>query len=310
MFYGANGHHDYTQDIATQIAGLRTMGMEPGYYRVAWDGPHCLDYLVNLASALRESDIEMICCVNLTMTDQQGNVFATEAQAFHEGWKVGARVAAALIPLGVTLFETGNELDAKNGIRVPVQDVQGGVREDFLNDIFPALRGVINGCGQAIRTMGGRDTQILSNAFTACSFACADMLWDGEQPDGSGGHQRIRWDGTNWHNYACYGSMLNMSMDYQKPNVNLLDHLKAKYGVPIYITEWNGNEGDTDDQRTAWANQFMSEIYGAGRSLFDVRAMCVYQLICGDPWGVLNFDQTVQQNFGQTVQEFIALNPA
>jgi hypothetical protein len=311
MFYGANGHWDYLQSPEEQIARLQMMGMEPGYYRVAWDGWNTLDYLVRMASALRasEADIEMICCLNVAMTDDNGKIFASEAEAYHAGHWVGSECAQALLPLGVKIFQCGNELDGKNGIRIPVQDVQGGVPEDFDNNLFPALRGVLRGCTDAVRRAGGPSVTIGSNAFTACSFACSDMLWDGTQPDGSSGHAPLRWDVTTWNNYMCYGSMLDMSMDYQKPNVNLLDHLKAKYGRPIFVTEWNGNEGDTDAQRTEHAKKFMADMY-AWRHMFDVRALIVYQLICGDPWGVTNWDGTLQTDFGATVRDFIAANPA
>ncbi|MGF6607097.1 hypothetical protein OKW45_001997 [Paraburkholderia sp. WSM4175] len=309
MFYGANGHWDYNHTIDQQIEALRMMGMEPGYYRVAWEGPHTMDYLVNLATALRETGIDMICCINLSMVNERGELYASEGEAYHAGWMAGAKVAAALAPLGVTIFQTGNELDAKEGIRVD-QRMQGGVPEDFRNSHFPSLRGVINGCAQAVRTVGGPHVQIASNCFTACSIACSDMLWDGMQPDGSGGHPKLRWDITTWNNYQCYGSMLDMSLDYMKPRVNLLDHCKSKYGVPIIVTEWNGNEGDTDDQRTEWAKQFMDEIYWSGRELYGVEALVVYQLICGDPWGVINYDMSLQHNFGRTVRDFIMTHPA
>jgi hypothetical protein len=286
------------------------MGMEPGYYRVTSEGGgESLDYLCALAKALQGTGIIMDCCIDLSMTTGDGELFTTESEAFDAGWEAAYTTASALVPLGVGIFETGNELDAKNGIRVPVQSVQGGVPEDFSNDIFPILRGVLNGCTSALRLVGGSSVQVASNGFTACSFACSDMLWHGTQPDGSTGHTPIRWDITNWHNYEDYGSMLDMSMDYEKPNTNLLDHLKAAYGKPIIVTEWNSKESNDDDQRSAWATQFMGEMYGA-RELFDVRALIVYQLFCGDPWGVVNFDCSIQSTFGETVRDFIAANPA
>jgi hypothetical protein len=308
-FYGANGHFDYPQSPEEQIGFLRNMGMEPGFYRVAYEGSEqSLDYLERMAQALQATDIQMICCIDLSMTDDTGELFVTEGAAYGAGYAMGEAAARALVPLGVTIFECGNELDAKNGIRVPVQSVQGGVTEDFDNDIFPVLRGVLNGCMTAVRDVAGFTVLIGSNAFTACSFACADMLWDGTQPDGTSGHIPLRWDVTCWHNYACYGSLLEMSMDYEKPNANVLDHLRCKYGVPIFITEWNADEDDSDDDRTAHASAFLADMH-AWRDTFDVRAVIVYQLVCGDPWGVVQGDGTVVENFGTTVRDFIAANP-
>jgi hypothetical protein len=310
MFYGANGHWDYKQTPDEQIAALRMMGMEPGYYRMATDGGHTLGAVVNVAKALRSTSIQMICCCDIKMVDGNGQLYANESEAYYAGYKTGIKVATALVPHGVNIFETGNELDAANGIRIPVQDVQGGVPEDFENANFPSLRGVINGCYDAVRAVGGSTVRIASNGFTACSFACSDMLADGTQPDGSSGHRPVLWDITNWHNYRCYGSMLDMSMDYMKPTCNLLDHLKAKYKRPIFVGEWNANESDDDATRASWATQFLGELYGAGRDMFGVEAAIVYHLICGDPWGVVNYDQTIQSTFGETVRDFIAAHPA
>jgi hypothetical protein len=195
MFYGANGHYDYLQSIDEQIAGLRTMGMETGYYRVTYEGhQHSLDYLHNLARALRGTGIRMICCINMSMCNADGELYENESGAFHAGYKAGFNGAKTLVPLGVTIFEMGNELDAKEGIRTPEQAVQGGMTWDFLNSHFPGLRGVMNGCMSAVRAVGGPTVQIASNAFTACSIACADMLWDGTQPDGSTGHPKLRFN--------------------------------------------------------------------------------------------------------------------
>jgi hypothetical protein len=310
MFYGANGHYDYDQSIDEQIAALRLVNVDPGYYRIATHGDEeSLGYAIDLARALQDTDIKMICCVDINHCDPNGVLYDSEAEAHYAGYQMAYKVANELVPLGVEIFETGNELDAKNGIRIPEQAVQGGVPEDFDNAQFPALRGVLNGCTAGLRAIGGRNVQVASNGFTACSFACSDMLWDGLQPDGSSGHTPVRWDLTNWHNYRCYGSMLDMSMDYQKPNVNLLDHLKAKYGKPIYLGEFNANEDDDDATRASWANETLDMLYGY-RDMFDIRAAIVYQLICGDPWGVVNYDQTIQSTFGETVRDFIASHPA
>lgn len=308
MFYGVNGHYDYLQSVDEQIAMLQMLGM--AYYRCTYEGnPESLDYLERLAQALQATDIDLICCVNLNMTGDDGQLHASEAQAHNVGWQMGYECAQALVPYGVRIFECGNELDSKNNIRQPVQDVQGGVPEDFDNAQFPALRGLLNGCAAGVRTVGGVSTLIASNAFTACSIACADMLWRGQQPDGSTGHTPVRWDLTNWHNYRCYGSPMSMSMDYEKPSINLLDHLKSSFGKPIIFTEWNANEGDDDATRSDWAKQFLGEML-TGRDMFGVQAACCYQLIAGSPWGLCNGDGSLIQTFGQTVHDFIQANPA
>ena len=307
MFYGANGHFDYSQTIAQQIAGLQLMGMTS--YRVTYENSTAsLNYLVSLAQALAGTNITPIVCIDLDMAPG-GTLYASEGAAYAGGFAAGQTVAQALAPYGVNFYETGNELDAKNGIRIPVQAVQGGIPQDFANSLFPILRGVINGCMAAIRTYQPA-ALIVSNAFTACSTACADMLWDGRQPDGSYGWPQLRWDVTNWHNYEDYGLMSQMSMDFQKPTTNVWDHLMCKYGRPIICTEWNGKQSDTDAQRATWATTFLNDATKWAK-LFpgSILAVCVYQLFNGTPWGVLNADGTVESTFGTTVKNYIAANP-
>lgn len=310
MFYGVNGHYDYSESIAQQIADLKTMGFTS--YRVAYEGNSTsLSYLQNLATALKGTGITPIVCIDSSMCDGNGNLYPTEAAAYAAGYAYAQPVAAALVPLGVTIFECGNELDTKNNI-LTIPGVLGGLAADFNCANFPSLRGVLTGVYQAVRDVGGPSVQIASNAFTAGDIACADMLWDGKQPDGTSGHTPVRWDITNWHNYQIYGDPISgaMALDYQKPTFNLCDHLTAKYGKPIIFTEWNGSAGDTDAQRAAWATQFMTEAqYYAKIGLFPIQAICCYQLYNGSPYGVMNGPGQVEATFGTTVQSFIAANP-
>lgn len=316
MFYGANGHFDYSAPISQQIANLQTMKMTS--YRVAFEPGNatCLTYLQNLATALKGTGITMICLVDTSMCDGNGNLFLTEAAAYQAGYQMGYACASALVPLGVNIFECGNELDAKSNIRTYAGE-QGGVAVDFQNVNFPSLRGVLTGCYDGIRAVGGPSVRIASNAFTACSIACADMLWDGKQPDGTCGHTPVRWDITNWHNYEDYGNPFDgtMSMDYMKPDINLCDHLQAKYidkngnSLPIMFTEWNSRASDTDAQRSAWASTFMGWAYGLRKQL-NLLAICGYQLYNGSPFGMMNqADGSIVQTFGTTVQSFISSNP-
>jgi hypothetical protein len=308
MFYGVNGHYDYNQSIAQQVADVKMMGFTS--YRATYEGNDAsLTYLKNIATALKGTGITLVCCIDLSMCDSTGALFTSEALAYQTGFNEGLLVAQALVPLGVTIFECGNELDSKNNIRTYVGE-QGGVAVDFQNSVFPALRGVMNGCMTAVRLVGGSKVKCASNGFTAASIAVADMLWDGTQPDGTSGHMPVRWDITSWHNYEDYGNPFDgtMSMDYQKPNINLCDHLKAKFGKPILFTEWNSKASNTDAERSAWATQFMTGARNA-KDVFGIMGIMVYQLYCGDPWGVVNFDLTIKQSFGQTVKNFIAANP-
>ena len=81
--------------------------------------------------------------------------------------------------------------------------------------------------------------------FCVADTGASDALWDGMQPDGSGGHPVVRWDITTWHNYEVYGDIFNIGQDGASPGFDLPTYCKARYGVPFIISEWNANPEDS-----------------------------------------------------------------
>jgi len=106
-------------------------------------------------------------------------------------------VATALAPYGVTLYECGNELTRDPAI-IFDSATAGTYTKDFNNANWPIMRGVIRGMIDGIKSV--QPGAKVGVNFCVADVAASDMLWVGQQPDGTGGHPTMRWDITTWHN--------------------------------------------------------------------------------------------------------------
>jgi len=266
--------------------------------------------LVALAKAFIGTGITLYVCIDFALLDAAGNVWLTEEAAYNGGYQAGYTVASALVQYGVTLFECGNELDTKNGINP--SNTTGEFVTDFTGtlqgkSLFTMLRGCMRGCIAGIHA-ASPNALAGSNAFTQCGFGCMDGLWFGYAPDGTGGHPPVNWDFTAFHNYRVYGSLLGMSGNFATNNwVNMLEKMWRNYGKPIFISEFNGNSGDTDAQRASWVQQEMGR-YLAHRNQYGVQGWIVYSAFDG-PYNVLTTFNTLQSTLGTTFAAFITANP-
>ena len=89
------------------------------------------------------------------------------------------------------------------------------------------------------------------------------MLWNGKQPDGSGGHQPLYWAITTWHNYEPYGTIFDIGTDGAGPGFNLPEYVKARYGVPFMMTEWNAAPETQGDEWADYITRELTGYYGA-----------------------------------------------
>ena len=306
IFWGANSHFDDTQSIAMHIAGMKTMGMK--LMRITWEGGSSLSTIQSYAQAFQAdgTGLQLLVCLDLSISPDGSSLYASEAAAYAAAYSAAVTVASALAPYGVTMFECGNEMDTKFSINTG--DPQGGFASDFNNAKVVIFRGIQRGAIDGIHSVNPA-LIACSNAYTVCSIALADMMWNGTQPDGSSGHPLVRWDVTSWHNYEDYGPLMGVEMGNSRPWVNIYAYANKHWGgKPIMITEWNGKASDTDPQRAAWASRFMYEAY-SNRYKYNIAAVLVYELY-GNPWAVLDgVANTPISTFGTTVQSFITANP-
>ena len=310
VFWGGNCHFDDMSGFggsvttAQLVSNLQALGMTT--VRATYEGPTSLPSLVNIANALRGTGIQMYCCIDVDTTSNGSTFWPTEQAAYNNAYAIARNVALTLQPLGVTMFEAGNELDTKHGINT-VGD-QGSATASFSNSQWPVFRGTIAGALDGIKSVPG--TLSASNAFTLCGIGASDGLWNGTAPDGSSGYRQLRWDITAWHNYSPYGSLMCISRSFQKPNMNLLEYVSRKYQRPIMISEFSGASGNTEAQQLAWWTYLASDYY-ANRYKYNIMGCMTYQLYQGfPPWALVQTPSTntLYATFGVGVKNFIAAN--
>lgn len=283
LFYGMNGHFDYVYTPAQLVSILRGLGCTT--YRVSGGtSPNVLNSLVNIAKGFQGTGMNLFVCIDQGMRDANNNLYANENVAYNEGYSVGATIASALAPYGVTMYECGNELTRRPEI-VLNSACAGNYVNDFNNTNWPLMRGVMRGMMDGVKSV--QPNARCGINFTVADTAAADALWDGTQPDGSSGYTPLRWDITTWHNYEVYGDVFDVGTDGAGPHFDLPAYCKGRYGVPFMITEWNANPEDTTDYRGSYITQRLGEWY-ANRKVDNIESVMYFVLDSGNTeWGVM-----------------------
>ncbi|SEJ81796.1 hypothetical protein [Paraburkholderia diazotrophica] len=305
MFYGVNGHFDYTYTPSQLVSILRNMGCTS--YRVGCtDDPKQLNAVSKLAAAFQAAGLQLLVLINQGVYDSNGNVFSSESAAYSRGQQVAMAVANALKQYGVTLYECGNELTRQNATILDFTNA-GTKAVDFNNRNWPAMRGVMRGMIDGVKS-------VQSNAkcginFCVADIGAADALWDGMQPDGTGGYPKVRWDITTWHNYEVYGDIFNIGIDGSGPGFDLPTYCKARYGVPFIITEWNTGPEKAQDYRASYISNTLSKYYQARKS-HNIQAVMYYVLDSGNnTYGVMTNGTTLNPPYS-ALTSFMTGNPA
>ncbi|CAG9231750.1 conserved hypothetical protein [Paraburkholderia sabiae] len=283
MFYGINGHYDYTYTPAQLVSIVQGMGCKS--YRVGCtDDPKQIAAVSKIAQAFQSAGLTLLVLINQGVYDSNGKVFTSESAAYTRGQQAAMAVANALKAYGVTIYECGNELTRQNATMLDFTNA-GTKAVDFNNANWPAMRGVMRGMIDGVKA-------VQSNAkcginFCVADIGAADALWDGMQPDGSGGHPKVRWDITTWHNYEVYGDIFNIGTDGSGPGFDLPTYCKARYGVPFIITEWNTGPEKTQAYRASYISSTLSKYYQA-RKTHNIQAVMYYVLDSGNnTYGVM-----------------------
>lgn len=304
IFYGMNGHYDYTYSTDQLISMLTTIGCTT--YRLAVeDFSKSLPAIVNVASAFQNTGMTLFPCIDCGLTDSNGNLWADEQTAYNQGYTWGQTTAKALMPYGVTMYECGNELTRRGQIVID-STCAGNKASDFNNANWPIMRGVMRGMIDGVKSV--QPTAQCGINFCVADIGASDALWNGTQPDGSSGHPTVKWDITTWHNYEVYGDIFNIGTDGAGPGFDLPAYCKAKYGVPFMLTEWNANPEDTEDVRAAYITQKMTSYYAA-RKNDNIDSIMYYDLDSGNTqWGLV-IDGVPNTWPYNAMKNFIASNP-
>jgi hypothetical protein len=243
--------------------------------------------------------------VNVGLSDSSGNLYPNEEVAYSTARGASQTIASTLSPYGVTIYECGNEL-TRQSATVMNFTYAGTKVTDFNNTNWPIMRGVMRGLIDGVKS-------IQPNAKCGINFCVADTgasdaLWDGMQPDGSGGHPVVRWDITTWHNYEVYGDIFNIGQDGASPGFDLPTYCKARYGVPFIISEWNANPEDSQAFRGTYITSHLGEFYQA-RKTHNIQSVIYFELDSGNnTWGVVNNGVALNPPFS-AFASFTAANP-
>lgn len=305
QFYGVNGHYDYSWTPQQIISAMQALGCTS--YRVdCTNTPKQLNAVIKLADAFKQVGFTLFVMLNYGLRDSNRNLYASEADAYAVTRAGAAAVAQALAPHGVTMYECGNELTRDSAIIMDSRTAGTGP-DDFNNKNWPVLRGAIQGMIDGVKTVQP-SAQCAVN-FTVADISASDMLWDGEQPDGSSGYRPMRWDITTWHNYQPYGNILDIGIDGAGPGFNLPVYCKARYGRPFMITEWSADPAATEQFRATYIQQNLQRFYGA-RKTEGIQAVMYYVLASGDhTFGILANDLGPIEPAHSAFSAFTASNP-
>jgi len=303
-FYGINGHHDYTYTPAQLVSILKGMGVTT--YRVGCsDDPSQVNAVVKLAQAFQSNGISLFVLINQGIYDSVGNLFSSESAAYNRGLQAAMTVANALKPYGVTLYECGNELTRQ--VQTVLDFTNAGTKAiDFNNANWPVMRGAMRGMIDGVKTV--QPSAKCGINFCVADIGAADALWDGMQPDGTGGYPKVRWDITTWHNYEVYGNLFNIGIDGAGPGFDLPTYCKARYGVPFMVTEWNTGPEKSQAYRANYITTTLGNFYQA-RKTHNVQSVMYFILDSGNnTFGVMTNGAALNPPYS-AFTSFVASNP-
>ncbi|MBP0594413.1 hypothetical protein J8I87_33065 [Paraburkholderia sp. LEh10] len=303
-FYGMNGHYDYTYTPAQLVSILKAMGCTT--YRVGCSSdPRQINAVVKIAQAFQSAGLSLFVLIQQGVYDASGNVYAGESPAYSAGYAAAKAVATALKPYGVTMYECGNELTRQNAT-VMNFSYAGSLVMDFNNTNWPAMRGAMRGMIDGVKSV--QPSAKCGINFCVADIGAADALWEGMQPDGSGGHPKVRWDITTWHNYDAYGDIFNIGSDGNGPTFDLPTYCKARYGVPFIISEWNTGPDQSETFRANYITTQLGEFYQA-RKTHNIQSVMYYVLDSGNnTYGIMINNTPISAPYS-AFQNFTASHP-
>ncbi len=299
MFYGINGHPESPYTPAQTAGILSALGCST--YRLNVYSA-TIPTAVALAQEFQAAGLTLFPLIDVGMEGPNG-VFATEGDAYANGHAAAAQIATALQPYGVTMYECGNELTQK-GYMLDHPNDAGTKAADWRNDIWPIMRGAMRGMIDGVTSV--QPGALCGINFCHSDIGAADALWDGMQPDGSGGYPAVRWDITTWHCYESEGDIFHAGSDGAGPSFNLPVYCKARFGVPFMMTEWNGDDsGGT--HRADYITTRLGQYLG-GMSTEGFQSQMLYTLQ-DTYWGIVDLEGDPIEPAYSAYQDFVSAHP-
>ena len=258
IMWGINGHPvqggPYTAispakqmaDIAT--AGLRSYRMD--LYDASAASQAVLQTFVTAGAA------KGVQILPVLIPDYQTE--ASEASAYATGFAL-AKTYATDFP-AITVWELGNEYET----RALIGDVQGSDITKYDPRLYALGRGMTRGMLDGMRA-GNPTAKGIVGTAGFCNFGWLNALW----ADG------LRWDITGEHWYS--GGKNIQAIPCMVGLTNKLELLHTKFGKPIWITEWNYNEGSSKTAMASLLTTTMS-VWNAVAQQYDIEAAHIYEL--------------------------------
>lgn len=292
-FYGLNGHEN--QYSFGTFSDVRALLLDLGVtvYRNDVSNVNGAAKLASLAAALDGSGISILPVMlqGFSGTDEQTN--------YDAGFAMGQGVANKLKGL-VTHYECGNELEND------IVSNDGNHPDNYDAKSWPAYRGVIRGMIDGVKS-ADPNALVGPAPISWLHYGAYQMLWNGTNPDGSGGAPQVRWDFTPLHWYsdmqdvqhACGGTGC----------FNVLQELQSAFGKPIWVTEF-GFRPTTEAAAASFLPTAFPMFVGAAAQ-YKVENVSWYDLFddLSGNYGLIHNDGTTRKPAYDAYKSFIAANP-
>lgn len=313
-FYGLNDHSGYPPNNYTTIAAqYSNIGIKVARYNA---GHHTdVDFLAGtIWPALTAQGVELYPMIEAWPGDAEAAQPPSETNAYNWGFDLGAYAANKLA--GVRAVELFNEaeLNAGSGTLGGGSTIagDGAFVTDYGNANFQIIRGSIRGMYDGWKSVDTLNrTKIVIGAGGWLHFGFTQGLWDGTQPDGTGGHPTVRGDWMCWHWYRDMGDITNATGG--TGTYNVLNTLKTRFGLPLVITEC-GDQVSADSETTvqSWVNTFLGQMVSNSTTYNILSAMWYMRTdAASDPQtiGLYTNNGVTEKPRVATMRNFISANP-
>lgn len=307
LMYGINTHYDTALSPTAVVAAMGALGVS--VLRVnTGGGDDTIARARAIAQAVAGVGKTVFPVIDAGLRDGNGNLaFSSEPDAYAAAKDVGKRVAAAMGPLGVTMYECGNELTRDDYVVAASHINDAGTKaEDWDNSRWPLMRGFMLGLMDGVKEV--QPSALCGINFCRSDIGAADALWEGMAPDGSGGYRQVRWDLTTWHNYQPDGDLFRIGTDGAGPSFNLPIYAKARYGKPFLVTEWSSIKDDDLTHRASYLAPHLDE-FRAARTTVGLQSAMYYNLDEGAVWGLTQGDGTPLEPPYSAYQDYVFAHP-
>jgi hypothetical protein len=305
--YGVNVHRDTALTPAAVAAAMGALGAS--VLRVNTGGSAgTIGQAAAIAQAVHAAGLKIMPVIDAGLRDSNQNLaYSTESGAYSASRTIGANVATAMAPYGVTMYECGNELTRDGYIILPGEVGDAGTKAiDFDNTNWPLMRGFMRGLIDGVKSV--QPSALCGINFCKSDVGASDALWDGMQPDGTGGHPTVRWDLTTWHNYEVDGDIFHIGTDGAGPSFNLPIYVKARYGKPFLMTEWNSDPNQSLDHRASYIAKQLEE-FRTARTTVAFESGMFFDLDGGTEWGLTGGDGTPLDPPYSAYQSYVIAHP-